>query len=430
MSIKVRIAPSPTGNLHFGVARAALFNWLFARKHGGKFLIRIEDTDLERSDPHYEENIISGLAWLGIASDEPVTRQSERLDVYRKYLKQLLDNGKAIVKTFSEEEKAAIRKEGRPARDSIIVLAMDTDESAVAFDDEIRGRISVERKHIGSVALAKDENTPLYNFAATIDDIDMGITHVIRGEDHIPNTPKQFLIYEALGVPPPKFAHLPLILNPDKTKLSKRKNPTSISDYQKDYLSEALVNFMGFLGYTYSREIISKEDMAREFELSRVHKSGAVFDVKKLNWINTHYARQLSPELFRALTGVPVPAPAIPLITERLERLSDAGQYAYLWRRPEYDAELLVWKDSPRQDVRSSLEETRKTLGNIDFGDKNAIRSAMDGLAERLGNKGLTYWPFRAALTGARTSPDPVDVAAIVGRDEVLQRLDVAIAKL
>lgn len=238
MNVKVRIAPSPTGNLHIGTARTALFNWLFARRHGGEFILRIEDTDRERSKPEYETSIVDGLRWLGIQWDnDHVEHQSERLPLYKKHLEQLLKEGKAFERSFTDEEKAAMVAEGKTPRDTIIVLQPPQDaDRAVGFEDSIRGHIEVQARDIGFVSLAKDLDTPLYNFAAVVDDLEMGITHVIRGEDHISNTPKQLLIYEALGAKPPQFAHLPLILGEDRSKMSKRHGATSIVEYQKDYV--------------------------------------------------------------------------------------------------------------------------------------------------------------------------------------------------
>jgi nondiscriminating glutamyl-tRNA synthetase len=428
MSVKVRIAPSPTGNLHIGTARAALFNWLYAKKIGGEFILRIEDTDLERSEKKYEDDIVEGLKKLGITWDGEIYRQSERLEIYKRYLNELLSSGKATVKTFSEEEKDALRKEGIEPRDSIIVLVVDSMGPAVEFSDGIRGTISVERKHLGSVSLAKDENTPLYNFAAVIDDIEMGITDVIRGEDHISNTPKQLLIYEALGKTPPQFAHLPLILNPDKTKLSKRKSPVSVDDYVKDYLPEALINFIGFLGYTYSKEILTKEEMAQEFDLGKVHKSGAVFNIEKLNWINAQYTKNLSADRLESVTGVRVPEKALPLITERLERLSQVHEYEYLWKAPEVDPRLLLWKNSSSDDVKKSLETSRRVIELGEVSDKERMRKELDAAAA--GNRGLIYWPLRVALSGKKASPDPVDIAAVIGKEETVRRIENAVSKL
>jgi len=447
MPVKVRIAPSPTGNLHFGNARTALFNWLFAKKHGGQLILRIEDTDLERSDKRYEESIIKGLQWLGIQWDGEIVRQSQRLTVYTRYLKELLASGKAFwchhtVEELDAEKKGQMERKEAPRHlcdhknsekgketGEIIRLAVDqTEEKKLSFNDAIRGTIKFDQRVISDVSLAKDLQTPLYNFAVVIDDIDMAITHVIRGEDHISNTPKQMLIYQALGKTPPIFAHLPLILGSDKSKLSKRHGALDIMDYAKDYLPEALMNFIGFLGYTYSKDILSKEEMAKEFDLEKVHKSGAVFNMEKLNWINAQYVKQLSSVAFRELTGVNASDAAIPLMVDRLEKLSDVQAFHYFWETPSYEAELLIWKTSSRADVKKSLEASRTLLGKLELNNKDELRKELDGLSA--GNRGLVYWPLRVALTGEKMSPDPVDIISALDKEEVLSRVRLAISKL
>jgi glutamyl-tRNA synthetase len=430
MNVKVRIAPSPTGNLHIGTARTALFNWLFARRHGGEFILRIEDTDLERSKPEYEQNIISGLQWLGLDWDnDQIIRQTQRLPIYKKYLQQLLDEGKAFERIYTDEEKAAMVAEGKTPRDTIIALKQSEQGSRiVGFDDSIRGRIDVAAKDIGFVSLAKDLDTPLYNFAAVVDDWDMGITHVIRGEDHISNTPKQLLIYEALGAKPPQFAHLPLILGSDKSKMSKRHGATSIIEYQPDYLPDALVNFMGFLGYTYDQEMLTKEEMAQQFDLAKVHKSGAVFDQKKLSWYNAQYLKLLTPHQFKALIDKPdLPDAAVPIMTERLERLSDVAQFAYLWEAPAYDGALLLWKTDTNETVVRALQACAELVER-----GSLTQSMLDALAvERFGGqKGSVYWPLRIALSGQKNSAGPLDIIGVIGMEETRRRIDAAIAKL
>ena len=427
MTVKVRIAPSPTGSLHIGTARTALFNWLFARHHGGQFILRIEDTDLERSKKEYETNIIEGLKWLGINWDNThIERQTERLSLYRAYLERLLESGAAFWRQYTAEEKAQMEGEGRPARDKVIMLKAPTDpEREIAFDDAIRGRVAVLAKNVGQVVLAKDLDTPLYNFAVVVDDIDMGITHVIRGEDHISNTPKQLLIYEALHAAPPIFAHLPLILGADRSKMSKRHGETSVADYQADYLPNALVSFMGQLGYTYDAELLDKEAMAAQFDLARVHKSGAVFDINKLNWTNAQYVRRLSPATFKSLIGKPeLPDAAVPVMTERLERLSDVAQFAYLWQRPSCDSALLTWKDSTPEQARAALDAVLKLAGS-----HSLTQETLDALAVSHfdGKKGSVYWPLRVALSGRQNSAGPIDILSVIGYDEASARIDQAL---
>lgn len=450
--VRVRIAPSPTGNLHIGTARTALFNWLFAKKNKGEFVLRIEDTDLERSDKKYEDNIIESLKWLGLDWDGKLYRQSERLDIYEKYIRELLDSGKAFwchhtKEELEKEQKKQSEKKEAPRhicehkrteqgkqKGQIIRLAVDENSTRVIhFDDEIRGTIEWEERLLGDFSLAKDVRVPLYNFAVVVDDIDMAISHVIRGEDHISNTPKQVLIYEALSATPPKFAHLPLILGPNRTKLSKRHGAMSVTEYKPDYLPEALVNFMGFLGYTYSKEILSKEEMAEEFDLKKVHRSAAVFNIEKLNWLNSQYIKKLSPAEFRNIAGLSAISDAVvPLITERLEKLTDVESFNYFWKEPNYDSNLLDWKDFSRNEIKNSLTEVKSIIESWNWEDFNepVLRLALDDLGKKLGDRGLVYWPFRVALTGKEKSPDPVEVASVLKKDIVLQRIEAALDKL
>jgi len=451
MTVRVRIAPSPTGNLHIGTARAALFNWLFARKHGGQFILRIEDTDLERSDKKYEQNIIESLEWLGLNWDGEIFRQSERLGIYKEYLEKLLNSGKAfwchhtVGELGAERQQQAANKEstrhicehkrtekGKKSGEIIRLVVDENSDKKIRFSDAIRGEIEWEEKLLGDFALAKDLETPLYNFAAVVDDIEMEITHVIRGEDHISNTPKQILIYEALDKGSPVFAHLPMILAPDRSKLSKRHGATAITDYQQDYLPEAMLNFMGFMGYTYNKEILSKEEMAQEFEFSKVHKSGAIFNVEKLNWINAQYLKQLPSDKLKRLIGHPeLPDSAVPLMLERLEKLSDAKEeFNYFWEEPNYDKEMLIWKKSSINEVIKSLTRVRDALSTHDFGQKEAVRDILDNIGQEVGNRGLVYWPLRVALTGKEKSPDPVDIAFVLGKEKTLERIDTALRKL
>lgn len=448
--VRVRIAPSPTGNLHIGTARTALFNWLFAHKHKGEFILRIEDTDLERSDKKYEEDIVAGLEWLGLDwHNKEIIRQSERLDKYEHYLKLLLDSGKAFWCDHSKEELEAEQKEQASKKEAprhicdhknkklkggqIIRLAVDTDsKDKISFHDEVRGDIEWEAGLLGNFSLAKDLRVPLYNFAAVVDDLDLKISHVIRGEDHVSNTPKQLLIYKAFGEKPPVFAHLPLILGSDRSKLSKRNGTTSIIEYKKDYLPEAMINFMGFLGYTYSKELMAKEEMAQEFELNKVHKSGAIFDVKKLSWLNSQYIKKLSPEEFKKLANVPdLPENAVPLVTERLEKLSDVHEFSYFWKEPEYDKELLKWKKSDLKKSLETLTETEGLLKDFDFKTtgKDKLRDVLDDFSSKIGDRGLVYWPLRVALTGKEKSPDPVDIVFVLGKEKSLERIKNVIKK-
>jgi len=328
--VRTRIAPSPTGFLHIGLARTALFNYLFAKKYQGSFVLRIEDTDLERSSPEFEKDIIESLKWLGIEWSEGPDidgqygpyRQRERLNIYAKYLEKLLAENKAYYCFCSEEELEAQRQyqmsigetprytgkcanldkelvqkylaEGKPS-----VIRFRVIPKKLHFDDLIRGRVEFDTELMGDIVIAKNLETPLYNFAVVIDDFEMRISHVIRGEDHISNTPKQILMQEALGLSRPIYGHLPLILGPDRTKLSKRHATVSVSEYRKEgYLAESLINFMAFLGWNPGdeREIYLMNSLVKEFSLDKVQKGGAIFNIKRLDYLNGFYIRQKSIE--------------------------------------------------------------------------------------------------------------------------------------
>jgi len=488
--IRVRIAPSPTGPLHIGLARTALFNWLFARKSGGVFILRIEDTDLERSDPKFEEDIKDSLDWLSIEWDE-FYKQSERLGIYKKYLQKLLDEGKAFWCEHTVEELEAEKKEQMGKKESprhicshkydepknktdkgIIRLKVDENSTRIIhFDDVIRGTIEWPEKTIGDLSLAKGLDAPLYNFAVVIDDHETEISHVIRGEDHISNTPKQLLIQEALGIKPPQYAHLPLILGSDKTKLSKRHGATAVSDYREQgYLSEALINFMALLGWRPAANPKSKilnpkqiqnsnhqnskpediyyiDELISLFDLKDVQKSPAVFDIKKLNWLNGYYIHQLPPEQFRAavmpfiIKGLGVNGVKDEyldkiqhLMTERLEKLSDVRNFDYFFKEPEYERGLLNWKSVSTEDIKKSLTLVKEALEPIDWEifDKDYIRKKLDDLAKDNfgGDRGTVYWPLRVALTGKEGSPDPIDILSVLDKETVLKRLDTATDKL
>jgi glutamyl-tRNA synthetase len=463
--IRVRIAPSPTGYLHIGTARTALFNWLFARHNGGKFILRIEDTDLERSEKKYEDDILEGLKWLGLNWDEKVYRQSERIPVYSKYIQKLLDKGRAFWCHHTEEELEKERQEQLDSKTisrhvckykfqdasseiqeggGIIRLAVDENsDRKIVFDDIIRGRVEFEERLLGDFSIAKDVETPLYNFAVVVDDHEMKISHIIRGEDHIANTPKQILVQEALGFGQPQYAHLPLILGKDRSKLSKRHGAVSLGEYQKQgYLPEAMFNFLALLGFTppEDKEILSREELIDVFDLAKVHKSGAVFDTQKLDWMNGEYIKNLSDkELAGKILEIPnlnfqiskkELTKVIPLARERMKKLSDISEFDFFFREPEYQKELLLWKDKGFDEVKNSLSEVEKIIEGLGTSDKNKLRQALDELGQKLGDRGLAYWPLRVALTGREASPDPVDIAGVLGKEKTLERVEKAVKKL
>ncbi len=463
MKVRVRIAPSPTGYLHIGTARTALFNYFFAKRHGGQFILRIEDTDLERSDKKYEKDIIDGLKWLGLDWDEgPLDvgtegdlfsnkykgdcspyRQTERIDIYEKYLKQLLEKGFAYYCYCAKEELEADRQAmltqglapkysgrcrgGKPKSSSEAqIIRFKIPDSQVSFRDMIRGEISFNMGMMGDVAIAKDLRTPLYNFAVVVDDQEMQITHVIRGEDHINNTPKQILIIEALGFNKPHYAHLPLILDPDRSKMSKRFSATSISEYKEQgYLSEAMINFLALLGWHSkdNKEIFSKEELIKEFDLSRVQKAGAVFNIDKLNWLNAQYIKNIKDEELAEklnLVNSEQNLKIIHLSKDRMNKLSDFKNIShFFYKLPDYPADLLVWRKQNKADTIKILEELVGIINN----SKEII-----ALANKKG-KGDVLWPLRAALSGLDASPGPLEILDVLGGEEARRRLDIAIDK-
>lgn len=478
--VRVRMAPSPTGPLHLGTARTALFNWLYARHHGGVFVLRIEDTDLLRSDPKFEHEIIEGFRWLGIDWDEGPAyatnniigkfgpyRQSERLEIYEKYLNQLLNENKAYYCYCSKEEidndrKLQISKglqskySGKcsllltaPEGKTSEIIRFKVEEKIIEFNDLIRGSISFDTKLIGDIAIAKVLPTgfsPLYNFAVTVDDATMEITHVIRGEDHIPNTPKQILLQEALGFDIPIFAHLPLILSPDRSKLSKRYVETSLLKYRDlGYFPQAVANFIAYLGWhpKDEKEIMTLEELVKEFEIERVQKAGAIFNEEKLSWLNAKYLNNFSDnELVELLMpklierNIIIQEANLKSILHiekgRMKTLNDFFELAnFFFNLPEYNAELLIWKDVSKQIIKENLQkiyQILKEIKNPNFAISE-LEIALTPLTDEFG-KGEILWPMRAALSGKRESPGPYEIAEVLGKDEVLRRLDIADQKL
>jgi nondiscriminating glutamyl-tRNA synthetase len=474
--IRVRIAPSPTGFLHLGTIRTALFNYLFAKKEKGSFIIRIEDTDVQRSLPVYEESILDGLKKLNITWDEGPDvggpygpyRQSERTEIYQRYIKQLLEEKKAYwcfcTKEELEEEKKAMLSQGlfpkysgtcrhltpeqvaakKSSGQSAVVRLVVPSGVTIEFDDMIRGTISVNSDTIGDIVIAKSESAPLYNLAVVVDDELMKISHVIRGEDHISNTPKQILIQNALGFSRPRYAHLPLILSPDRSKLSKRNLETSFDEYLKDgYLPQAIVNFLGLLGWhpDDDQEIMDVEEMTQKFSLRRVQKAGAIFAMDKLDWFNEQYIKALPLETLVATLDPFVPshwkenpqrlAAAVNIVRERMKKLSEFQELAVLFfEREEYAASLLSWHDADASKTQTFLETARAALAEIPadaFHQKNLEEKIMP-LADRLG-RGELLWPLRIALSGRKNSPGPFEIMSVLGKDESLGRIDRAIEK-
>ncbi len=472
------MAPSPTGSLHIGTAQAAIFNWLFARHNQGTFVLRIEDTDRARSEDRFEEDIVNSLRWLGLDWDE-FYRQNDRTPIYSKYIQNLLEEGKAfwcyhtpeeleaegkeqitnkqvprhvcsfkIAKPSKTKPKAkSAKEESAPAEAASGVIRLAVDENStrkISFKDIIRGTIEFEERLLGDFSIAKAADQPLYHLAVVVDDYEMNISHIIRGEDHIANTPKHILIQEALGFDMPTYAHLPLILAPDKSKLSKRHGATSVDDYKKQgYLPEAMFNYLALLGFTApgDQELLNKDQLIDVFDLAKVHKSGAVFDLKKLDWVNSEYIKKmpdsiLQPritEYFEHEYGSIDPeyiARILPLVRERIKKFGDIHEFNYFFAEPEIDATLIIWKTRTPDEVASALARVAKLIEQADLEDKLSLRSTLDALGAELNDRGLVYWPLRVALSGQKASPDPIDIASVLGKTKVIARINTAIKVL
>ncbi|MCS6958984.1 MAG: glutamate--tRNA ligase [Pseudanabaenaceae cyanobacterium SKYGB_i_bin29] len=472
MSVRVRIAPSPTGNLHIGTARTALFNWLFARHHGGKFLLRIEDTDTERSQPEYVQNILSGLQWLGLHWDEGPFFQTQRLHLYQQGIQKLLDKGLAYRSYETPEELEQLREEQKakglpprydnrhrnltPAeeakfiaegRQPVIRFKID-DDREIRWQDMVRGEVIWQGKDLGGdMVIARASGQPLYNFVVVMDDIDMGITHVIRGEDHIGNTPKQILLYEALGAPIPQFGHTPLILNQQGAKLSKRDGATSVDEYRAmGYLPEAFNNYMLLLGWSPpdARELYTLEEAIPVFDFDRINKAGARFDLDKLNWINSQYLHQkptqdLLPLVmpFWRQAGYEVDQERdntwllgiLDLIKPSMTVLKDAvglAEYFFI-DQPEYKPEA---KEVLQQEqTKTILQKAKEMLEASPTLDAGKAKEAIDQLVKDLGvKKGVVMKPLRCALTGDVHGPDLIiSLTLLHQKQKAVPRLQYAI---
>jgi len=461
-AMKLRFAPSPTGYLHVGGARTAIFNLLHARHYGGKMLLRIEDTDVERSQQHHAEQIVSSLQWLGIEWDEGPIYQSDRLGRYRERADELVRRGNAYncyctVEELDAErlaaEKAGIayRYSGRcrvltvaPA-DTPHVIRFKVQRGPIDFHDLIRGDVHFEGELIDDFVLLRSDGYPTYHLSVVVDDIDMEITHVARGDDHLSNTPKHILLLRAFGAEAPVFAHLPLILGQDRKRLSKRTGATSAEEYRDmGILPEALFNFLTLLGWSPGgdREIFSKEEAAAMFDLSQVNKAPAIFDEEKLLWMNGQYLARLTPEQIcpHLLPFLKKPRSAnellalIELHQKRARTLREmADQMAYYFLADdalEYEREAMN-KHLRGADVDERLRDLQQALAGVERFDVIATEQAVRSAAEQRGvSAGKLIHPLRLALTGRGASPPVFDVAAILGKERTLRRLQRLIDQL
>lgn len=480
--LKVRFAPSPTGPFHIGGARSALFNWLVARHADGTFLVRIEDTDLKRSTKESEENIKDSLKWLGMNWDEGIDvggphgpyRQTERLDLYKKEVQRLLDEGKAYYcycsaeeleksrkaqldagktpiydehcRHLTEEEKARYEAEGRKP----VVRLKVRKDGVFAFDDMVRGHVEFQAAGVGDFIIMKSDGIPVYNFAVVIDDAFMEVTHVIRAEEHLSNTPRQLAIYEALGYKPPKFGHISLILGEDHKKMSKRHGATSVTEYRNmGYLPEAVVNYLALLGWTPKgeQEIFTEEELIKQFSMKRVSSNDAVFDINKLNWINFQYMKKLdADQLYDLIVPFLVKAGFVDaavneekkdwlkkVIWFMKDHIYFAGQAAdelrfFFEDMPKITDEdvLAIMKAETSGQLLRAFIEDLKVLPSF---DQDAIKKCFNACMKAQGIKGkAAYEPTRIALTGVTQGPGMFEMMELFGREKTMDRLEAALA--
>jgi len=459
--VRTRFAPSPTGYLHLGGARTALFSWAFARHHDGVFVLRIEDTDLERSTPEAVQAILDGMQWLGLEPDEGPFYQMQRMDRYREVIDQMLKEGTAYLCYSSPEEVEAMRESARaqgrkprydgtwrpeagktlppvPVDRKPVVRFRSPLDGVTSWDDVVKGPISFDNSELDDLVIARPDGTPTYNFCVVVDDLDMKITHVLRGDDHINNTPRQINILRALGAEPPRYGHLPMILGPDGEKLSKRHGAVSVMEYDKQgYLPEAMVNYLARLGWSHGDdELFSRQQLIEWFDTRNLSKSAAQWDPKKLNWVNAHYIKHSSDSdlaarvipRIRELGGDPQAAdlPSVmALLKDRAETLNQLAEGAMLFCAPpvEVDAELAAQHLTPESlSVLADFAEHARALSAWDTPSLAAL------IQDTLGRHGIKMpklgIPLRLATTGRKQTPAIDAVLALLGRETVLERLD------
>jgi len=489
MTTRCRLAPSPTGPLHIGTARTALFNYLFARATGGTFVLRLEDTDKARSTLEYERDILDGLHWLGLDWDEgpevagrPARgafgpyRQSDRGTLYAKAIEQLLAEDKAYPCFCTAEERTAdreahpersgysgrcaglteVEREARRAEGRESVIRFRIGEGTVEFDDLVRGHVSIDTDQLGGdLVIARSDGSPLYHFVVVVDDLTMGITHVIRGEDHLSNTPKHVLLFRALEAEPPRFAHLPLILNPDRSKMSKRKSQTAVDAYREQgYVKEAIVNHLALLGWSSGddEDLFSLDELEQRFDLARVQPSGAIFDAERLDWLNGQWIRRLPeaelieralPFLVEAVEATaaegyevrtPTPealAPLLPMVIERLPRLDAIGPMLdFVFSEDvEVDPTLLVpkrWDAATTVTGLAAATQVVEALGEVSF-EADELEPPLRALCDEHGWKaGDLFMAIRVAVTGRKATPPLFDVMVAIGYETTVARLKAA----
>ncbi len=483
--MRVRFAPSPTGSPHVGNIRTALFTWLFARHNQGQFILRIEDTDKERTAPGSLENILESLKWLALTIDEGPIFQSERLEIYKKHALLLVEKGQAYYCFCSKERLEQVHKaqaaQKLPPKYDRHCLRLATDEikqklanqephvirmkikseGETAFADIIKGEISFKNSTIDDQILLKSVGFPTYHLASVVDDYLMNISHVIRAEEWLPSTPKHIMLYGYFGWPTPEFAHVPVILGPDKSKLSKRHGAVSLLEYRdQGYLPEAMVNYLAFLGWNpkTDQEIFTREELIAAFDLSQVNKANPIFDIAKLNWMNGQYIKKMSAETLtdailslRAKRSNPVVDSGIAsvvstlprndmtkivkLAQERMEKLSDFESLTSFLsaEQLEYEAELLLPKGLDKTQCKTQLQTALKIaepIGDKDWNENHLRQIYIDYCEHNNIKKGDLLWPLRVAVTGLKNSPDVFAVMDILGKPKASQRIQMAINML
>ncbi len=433
--VVTRFAPSPTGKLHSGAYRTAIFAYLYARHHAGTFVLRIEDTDKERSKKEYEENILESLAWIGISHDVFV-RQSENVQRHKQVLEKLIADGFAYISREEAKDGSGVIKE---------IVRFKNPGIDITFEDAIKGSITMHTADLGDFVIAKNLEEPLFHLAVVVDDFDEGITHVIRGEDHVSNTPRQILLQRAIGAPTPMYAHLPLVLGEDKQKLSKRKGALALTEYRdRGYLTEAILNMVTMVGWNpgTEQELFSLDELVAIFDLDRVHKASAVFNPVKLDWFNREYIKKLPLGAFvhqvKKFTGPDTSEDFLimiaPILQERITSFNQVNdmiktEFAFLLAKPTLDPALICWKETSASDTKQHLTKAIEVLRYIHIWDEVVIRESLAPYMESIG-KGPILWPLRYGLTGQKSSPDPFTCANLLGRDETIARIETAIASL
>mgnify|MGYP001425358279 FL=1 len=460
MSVVTRFAPSPTGYLHVGGARTALYSWLYAKSQGGEFVLRIEDTDIERSTEEAKQAILDGMQWLGLTWDKGPYYQTERFDRYKAIIQTLLDEGKAYKCFMPAEELDAIREQQKengekprypgtwrdrtdhPEGQPYVIRFKNPLEGSVVFNDHVRGRIEISNTELDDLIIQRSDGTPTYNFCVVVDDWDMGISHVVRGEDHINNTPRQINILKALGAPVPEYAHVSMILGDDGKKLSKRHGAVSVMQYRDDgYLPQAVKNYLVRLGWAHGdQEIFSEQEMIELFSLDAIGQSASAFNTEKLVWLNQHYIKSLpAEEVARhatwhfeqqgiSLDNGPALTDVIAIQADRVKTLKELAQIsAYFYQDyEEFDANAA--KKHLRPVAREALELVQQKLAAIGDWNPQTIQAAINDTAEELGvGMGKVGMPLRVAATGSGNSPSLDVTLNLLSQDKIVERINKAL---